>query len=141
MRALSPFVRLVNKHASNAKLTSTGSILTITLLSTEILFLSSNEFTGPIPTTIGRPAGFAGSLLRGLYLSENKFVGTIPENLCNFTKLEALFVDDNQLIGTIPACIGKLTDLVQLYAFKNQLTGEVPVELSSLRKLSKFRER
>lgn len=106
--------------------------------STEILFLSSNEFTGPIPTAIGRPAGMSGSPLRGLYLSENKLDGVIPESICDYAKLEALFVDENQLTGSIPSCIGNLGNLKQLYAFHNQLTGELPVELSMLRKLSTF---
>jgi hypothetical protein len=102
---------------------------------TETLFLSSNNFTGPVPTTIGRASG---SLLRGLYLSDNKLDGSLPEALCNLTLLEALFVDTNQLTGSIPTCTGNLMELKQFYAFDNMLTGEVPEELSALRKLSKW---
>ena len=101
----------------------------------EYLFLSSNQFTGPIPTTIGRPEGFSGSLLKGLYLSENKFDGTIPESICQYGQLQALFLDDNKLNSTIPTCIGNLVELRQFYAFRNMLTGSVPVEISALREL------
>jgi hypothetical protein len=105
------------------------------LQSLEFLFLSSNEFTGPIPTSIGRPEGFSGSLLKGLYLSENQFTGTIPESICNYNKLEALFIDDNRLTGAIPSCIGNLVELRQLYLFRNMLFGDVPTEISTLREL------
>jgi len=97
----------------------------------EILFLSANEFTGPIPTSIGQSENG----LRGLYLSENKLEGEIPESICDYVNLEALFVDENRLSGSLPSCLGNLENLKQFYAFKNNLTGEVPQELSSLRKL------
>lgn len=95
------------------------------LHSLELLFLTANEFTGPIPAAIGRPAGTSGSPLRGLYLSDNKLDGSIPVSICDYAKLEALFVDKNQLTGSIPSCMGNLKNLKQLYAFDNQLTGEV----------------
>ena len=85
---------------------------------TEILFLSSNTFTGPIPTAIGRPSATSGSLLRGLYLSDNMLEGTIPETICYFTKLEALLLDQNQLTGSVPSCIGTLKNLKQLSTFE-----------------------
>ena len=97
--------------------------------------MSSNSFTGPIPTFIGRPEGFSGSSLKGLYLSENEFNGTIPESLCDYTKLEALFLDHNHLSGSIPPCIGNLVEMRQLYVFHNNLTGVIPSEISTLREL------
>jgi len=101
--------------------------------------LSANEFTGPIPTSIGSPSSATNSsFLRGLYLSENKLDGTIPETICDYVNLEALFLDENQLSGSIPSCIGNLEKLKQLYVFKNGLTGVVPSEMSALRQLSKY---
>ena len=104
-----------------------------TFHSPEVLFLSSNQFTGQIPTSIGRLS----RTLRGLYLSDNQFLGTIPRQLCAFSAMEALFLDTNQLIGPIPECFGELTELRQLYLFQNELTGSVPPELEELSNLSK----
>ena len=104
---------------------------------TEILFLSANDFTGPVPTSIGMPSDSTDPALRGLYLSENKLDGEFPESICEYTNLEALFVDENRLSGSIPPCIGNLEKLRQFHVFKNNLTGEIPEEISSLRQLSK----
>ena len=104
----------------------------------EILFLSANEFTGPIPTSIGMSSDSTNSTLRGLSLSENKLEGSIPESVCNYTNLEALFLDENRLSSSIPSCIGNLENLRQLVLFKNNLTGEIPTEISSLRQLCKY---
>lgn len=97
----------------------------------EILFLSSNEFSGPIPTV-------GSTSIRGWYMSENRFTGTIPTELCAQSHLEAFFADENQLSGTIPTCVGDLQSIKQLYVFKNHLSGTVPRELSRLQHLSKY---
>jgi hypothetical protein len=99
----------------------------------EVLFLSSNQFSGQIPSNIGRLS----RTLRGLYLSDNQFMGTIPLELCAFGAMEALFLDTNNIVGPIPECFGELTELRQLYLFQNQLTGSVPPELEELSNLSK----
>jgi hypothetical protein len=129
------FLRTNTGNANWAAITRYISINIVwTLLTpfaaTEILFLSSNAFSGQVPA-------FVGNSLRGLYLSENKLQGRILESLCQQVSLEALFLDENQFTGSIPACIGNLSNLKQLYLFKNQLTGFVPVELGRLRNLSK----
>ena len=109
--------------------------LTLSLQScAEIVFLSSNNFTGPIFFT---SRSREESHLKGLYLSDNKFFGPIPMALCHFKSLEAVFLDQNEFTGGIPPCISKLSELVQLYLFNNQLDGEVPNELSVLLKLGK----
>jgi hypothetical protein len=46
----------------------------------EILFMSSNKFSGSIPPGFKRLS----RTLRGLYLSDNEFQGLIPTDLCQF---------------------------------------------------------
>ena len=58
-----------------------------TLISTEVLFLSSNQLTGPVPGEIAYMRG----KLRGLYLSDNQFEGDIPEALCKLEQLGMSF--------------------------------------------------
>lgn len=126
----------------------------------EVLFLSSNIISGPIPEYISRLAG----TLEGLYLSDNKLQGAIPTALCSLTELSkcaawevwaneiatvlslshcnsyhvgALFLDTNDLIGEIPPCLDSLTQLRQLYLFNNELSGILPEGLQDLKSLRK----
>jgi hypothetical protein len=101
-------------------------------MTTEMLFLSENQFSGPLPELSSKQ-------LRGLYLSDNRLNGPIGSNLCNQTEMRALFLDTNKLNGTIPSCLGSLLNLEQLYLFNNALTGGIPSLLSKLTYLSKFR--
>jgi hypothetical protein len=50
----------------------------------EVLFLSSNNFTGKIDPILG---GKLSENLRGLYLSDNGFNGILPTELCDLTDL------------------------------------------------------
>lgn len=56
---------------------------------TEVLFLSSNSFSGSIPQTIGR----AKIALKGLYLSDNSLNGPIPEGICVLQELSKFIVE------------------------------------------------
>jgi hypothetical protein len=103
--------------------------------SAEILFLSSNKFTGQL---ILSQKAEIDSPLRGLYLSDNQFNGPIPLILCEFKQLEAIFLDENELTGNLPTCLSLLDHLTQLYVFKNQLDGEIPQEFSVMLGLGKF---
>ena len=105
------------------------------LKSTEILFLSSNNFTGPLFFT---SRSRLESRLKGLYLSDNQLQGPIPMALCHFSNIQAIFLDENKFTGGLPPCISDLTDLSQFYVFKNQLYGEIPIEYSILLELGKF---
>lgn len=103
--------------------------------SAEILFLSSNKFSGQL---VMSQKAEIGSPLRGLYLSDNQFDGLIPLMLCEFKELEAIFLDENELTGNLPTCLSLLDKLTQLYVFKNQLDGEIPQEFSVMLGLGKF---
>jgi len=75
---------------------------------TEVVFLSSNNFSGPLPGA-KLSARANSKRLHGLYLSDNHFTGIIPEQLCGFANLKALFLDGNdQLVGSFPPCLSQL---------------------------------
>jgi Leucine-rich repeat (LRR) protein len=110
-------------------------LLTTFLVITELLFLSSNIFTGELPSPSGLKLN---SQLIGLYMSDNQFDDEIPPSFCNLRGLQALLLDENNLSGNIPACLGMLMHLTQFHVFKNKLTGFIPQELSVLHDLGKL---
>ena len=99
---------------------------------TEILVLSSNQFTGSLPLF---PYN---SSIRGLYLSDNSLSGELASGVCALSNLQALFLSENQFNGTIPACVGSLMKLQQFYVSQNMLSGEIPPDFSDLVFLSKY---
>ncbi|XP_044371891.1 receptor kinase-like protein Xa21 [Triticum aestivum] len=81
--------------------------------------------SGIIPSTIGNMV----SLLI-LDLSTNHFTGTIPSSLFNITTLSIqLGISNNHFEGPIPPEIGNLQNLVVFDAMFNRLTGEIPATL------------
>uniref|UniRef100_M8CCI6 Receptor kinase-like protein Xa21 n=1 Tax=Aegilops tauschii TaxID=37682 RepID=M8CCI6_AEGTA len=81
--------------------------------------------SGIIPSTIGNMV----SLLI-LDLSTNHFTGTIPSSLFNITTLSIqLGISNNHFEGPIPPEIGNLQNLVEFDAMFNRLTGEIPATL------------
>ncbi|CAA2966775.1 receptor 12 [Olea europaea subsp. europaea] len=69
-------------------------------------------------------------------LSSNNFRGEIPDTVGDLSSLYALNLSHNALIGQIPKSMGKLAQLESLDLSKNQLNGEIPKELTSLTFLS-----
>ncbi|XP_031375480.1 receptor-like protein 52 [Punica granatum] len=100
----------------------------------EWLDLNGNKISGPIPEWFGRVWS---NTLTALSLSSNNFTGEIPSSICQLSSLRDLDLSDNRL-GTIPRCFGKLSNLSYLDLFSNNFTGEIPssiCQLSSLRDL------
>ncbi|GMY27754.1 mdis1-interacting receptor like kinase 2 [Fagus crenata] len=119
------------------------------------LDLSSNSFTGVIPSSLGNL-----SELEQLYLYNNNIFGPIPEELgllqhvwilqlllnnlsgpipASIGKMSALFnlkLDRNQLSGPIPTIIGNLTKLDTLWLSQNKLSGSIPASIGNLTKLT-----
>ncbi|KAL4618734.1 hypothetical protein ACB092_06G032400 [Castanea dentata] len=83
--------------------------------------LSSNQFQGEIPDTLGRL-----KFLRLLNLSHNNLTSHIPSTLGNLLALEALDLSSNKLIGEIPQQLTLLTFLAMLNLSQNQLIGPIP---------------
>jgi len=96
----------------------------------QALKLSSNNLSGPIPTTLGNL-----SYLEELQMAGNRLTGAIPSSLGNLSNLQELYLYDNQLSGAIPASLGNLSTLLGLVLMENQLTGPIPSSLGNLANL------
>ncbi|RCV32101.1 hypothetical protein SETIT_6G230900v2 [Setaria italica] len=83
--------------------------------------LSTNQFTGDIPSEIGSL-----SALINLNLSRNYIKGSIPEELGRITELESLDLSWNNLSGSIPQGLALLTTLGELNLSYNDLSGKIP---------------
>ena len=84
------------------------------------LYLSSNQFTGTIPSFENN------TKLENLYLNDNQLTGEIPKNAFeNNTELRYLYLYNTQLTGPIPD-FSKNTELIELYLHGNELTGPIP---------------
>lgn len=62
------------------------------------VWLHGNQFTGPIPSSIGAVA-----FLRRIWLNDNQLVGLVPANLMDLPQLQSLHLDNNAFMGSIPA--------------------------------------
>ncbi|XP_076945740.1 receptor-like protein 7 [Bidens hawaiensis] len=83
--------------------------------------ISNNQFSGEIPSTIGR--------LKALYvlnISRNEFTGIIPSSMGNLSQLESLDMSSNKLTGSIPVALTRLTFLSVLNLSNNHLVGRIP---------------
>ncbi|XP_041013952.1 receptor like protein 21-like [Juglans microcarpa x Juglans regia] len=85
--------------------------------------LSSNHFTGGIPTEMGEL-----SQLRSLNLSHNSLTGSIPISFQNLTNVENLDLSHNKLRGKIPSELVVLTSLSAFSVAYNNLSGRIPFE-------------
>ncbi|XP_057796921.1 receptor-like protein 9DC3 [Salvia miltiorrhiza] len=86
-----------------------------------IIDLSSNNFSGSIPDSIGNL-----NSLRYLNLSHNNLMGHIPASLGNISVLESLDLSWNKLDGRIPSELTRLTFLAKLNLSMNDLVGQIP---------------
>jgi Leucine-rich repeat (LRR) protein len=119
----------------------------------EVLILSSNNITGPIPEKFCELQylvdlgfsnnSFAGELpicssmpsLRTLLLSNNEFSGKFPSLIQSLSNLALLDLLWNKFYGTLPIWIGHLAKLRFLDLSHNMLYGSIPVNITHLRRL------
>ncbi|MFS7976852.1 putative leucine-rich repeat-containing, plant-type, leucine-rich repeat domain superfamily [Helianthus anomalus] len=83
--------------------------------------ISNNQFSGEIPSTIGR--------LKALYVlnvSHNDLTGSIPSSMGDLSQLESLDMSSNNLVGEIPHALTRLTFLSTFNVSYNQLKGRIP---------------
>ncbi|KAL9336945.1 hypothetical protein Peur_071433 [Populus x canadensis] len=83
--------------------------------------LSSNNFEGEIPESIGQLTG-----LHVLNLSYNDLTGQIPSSVGNLLQMESLDLSSNHLSGVIPQQLASLSFLSFLNLSHNRLVGRIP---------------
>ncbi|KAL3748705.1 hypothetical protein ACJRO7_009874 [Eucalyptus globulus] len=86
-----------------------------------VIDLSSNNFIGEIPNSVGSLTE-----LQMLNLSNNALTGSIPLSLANLTKLESLDLSSNKLSGMIPPALAQLNFLAFFNVSDNHLSGPIP---------------
>ncbi|XBI01564.1 hypothetical protein VPH35_130310 [Triticum aestivum] len=131
-----------------------------TLPNIQGLILSTNNFSGSIPTSLLKAYH-----LRKLYLYNNSFTGFIPSfgslpnlkeldlsynklkagdwgfisSLANCSRLTILMLDGNNLQGNLPSSIGNLSNsLQQIFLRNNKISGPILPEIGNLEGLSWF---
>lgn len=100
------------------------------LSSLQLLNISNNNLSGSVPVDIGQ--------LKSLYivdLSGNKFNGSIPFEIEGAISLSELRLQKNFLGGRIPAQIAKCSSLTSLVLSHNKLTGSIPASIANLTNL------
>ncbi|XP_065870518.1 receptor-like protein EIX1 [Euphorbia lathyris] len=97
----------------------------------ELLDLSKNRFSGPIPQNLSS----AMPNLIFLSLSDNQLTGNIPVVIGDMQLLQVIDLANNSFVGTIPASMGKCSFLKALDLGFNNLSGNIPVSLGQLKQL------
>ncbi|KAK4284029.1 hypothetical protein QN277_000916 [Acacia crassicarpa] len=98
-----------------------------------VLDISYNEFSGTIPSQLGKL-----SSILSLRMYDNFLSGFIPPEIGELTNLNELELGVNNLTGQIPKEIGKLRNLEFLSIFLNHLSGLIPQEIGMLSNLSEL---
>ncbi|KAL3641394.1 hypothetical protein CASFOL_016362 [Castilleja foliolosa] len=112
------------------------------------LNISSNNFTGPIPSELsrlyrlkeidmgfnklsGKMPSWIGALprLEQLRLRNNTFSGTIPEEIANCSSLQILNLNFNKLTGPIPRGLFNLSSIREIRVMYNGLSGTLPSDM------------
>lgn len=117
---------------------------TLEMMAAEMMDLSVNRFTGPIPRfprNIGYfdlsrnnlsgtlPSELEAPMLMLLALYNNSISGNIPSSLCQMQYLDILDLSGNMLTGEVPTCHGNsghFTSMLALNLNSNNLSGVFP---------------
>jgi len=85
-----------------------------------ILNLRENHFEGKLPTNISK-----GCSVETIDLHGNMIEGQLPRALCNCSNLEVLDLGRNQIVDTFPSWLGRLLNLHVLVLRSNQFHGSI----------------
>ncbi|KAH0733757.1 hypothetical protein KY285_009464 [Solanum tuberosum] len=106
------------------------SSLPIPPISTRFFFISHNNLTGEIPSSICNLTS-----LRMLDLATNNLRGEIPQCFGNITSLQVLDMRHNNLSGNIPTTFSNGSSLTSLNLHGNKLEGTIPPSLAHCKEL------
>ena len=99
-----------------------------------VLYLSSTNFSGELPASIGNLKS-----LQTLHLSNCQFSGSIPSSISNLKSLQTLDLSNCQFLGSIPASLENLTQITSLNLNGNHFSGKIPNVFDNLRNLISLR--
>ncbi|KAL6195016.1 hypothetical protein ACLB2K_030638 [Fragaria x ananassa] len=101
--------------------------------SIQVLDLSYNKFTGPIPSQFFRQAGN----LTSFRISNNLFSGSIPSSLCldSSPLISVLDFSFNRFNGSLSGGLGECSNLKVFRAGYNNLSGSLPEDTYKAAKL------
>ncbi|XP_042508462.1 protein STRUBBELIG-RECEPTOR FAMILY 3-like isoform X2 [Macadamia integrifolia] len=91
--------------------------------------LSNNHIGGSIPSSLP-------ITMQNFFLSANQFTGTIPTSLASLTQLSDMSLNNNLLTGEIPDAFQGLTGLMNLDLSANNLSEQLPPSMESLSSLT-----
>jgi Leucine-rich repeat (LRR) protein len=110
-----------------------GEFLDLTFVSLnniEILDISDNELSGPLPASL-----LSKSKILVVDLHGNKFSGSLPSMVQVDGTIQFLALNENQLTGVIDDRIAGLTNLAHLDLSKNKFSGSMPTVFGQLKSL------
>ncbi|RVW24125.1 Receptor like protein 30 [Vitis vinifera] len=84
------------------------------------LYLSSKNFSGELPASIGNLKS-----LKILVLHNCGFSGSIPSSIGNLKSLMVLAMPGCEFSGSIPASLGNLTQIIALHLDRNHFSGKI----------------
>ncbi|KAJ9153040.1 hypothetical protein P3X46_026529 [Hevea brasiliensis] len=111
---------LVELHLSSCHILKISHFLHVNFTSLDVLDLSFNYFSSPIPQWL-----FNISKIQRLDLSSNAFQGPIPREMGNYSLVVVLDLSYNHLEGEVPEKLSNLCNLQDLNLANNHFSGEV----------------
>ncbi|KAG6473209.1 hypothetical protein ZIOFF_067122 [Zingiber officinale] len=93
--------------------------------------LSNNNIGGGIPENLPLT-------LHTFFLSANQFTGSIPSSLSQLTLLTDMSINNNQLSGDLPDVFSSQTGLINLDLSFNNFSGPLPASMGNLSSLTTF---
>ncbi|XP_062229465.1 protein STRUBBELIG-RECEPTOR FAMILY 3-like isoform X2 [Phragmites australis] len=114
----------MNSANLGGQLGSLGNFTSITTI-----MLSNNNIGGTIPE-------YLPVTLQNFFLSANQLTGSIPSSLSELKNLAAMSLNGNHLNGELPDAFDSLSGLVNLDISSNNLTGVLPPSFKSLASLT-----
>ncbi|CAO2182536.1 unnamed protein product [Urochloa humidicola] len=100
------------------------------LIKAKHFHFSENQLTGPLSEGL-----FSAKMsLVHVIFNNNNFTGPIPSSIGQVTSLQIIRLDHNQFSGPVPDSIGNLSNLMELSLANNLLNGTVP-DLTSVTQL------